>query len=521
MTAAAAASPAADVIMRAEQITKVYPGTTALDGVDFSIRTGAVNVLVGENGAGKSTLMKIIAGVEQPSAGRILLEGKPVSFRSVRDAARHGIGIVFQELNLCPNLSVAENLSLVDAPTRLGIDINRAGQAKRARELLARLDHPIDPWKLVDDLRIGEQQIVEIAKALSAEARVLIMDEPSSALSSTEVETLFQVINDLKQRGVAIVYISHRLEEIMRIGDYVTVLRDGHFRAEARVADIDVPWIIGQMVGPIETAPGTDHAPAGQPLLVVEDLVLPRPGGGFVLDHVSLTVHAGEIVAIYGLLGAGRSELFECLIGSSEFTGGRIKLADTDITNASIATRIARGLVLVPEDRQRDGIVQLLSVSENLTMASITHFARRWIIDRAAEAAAVKHSIRDLAIKVSAPSVPVSALSGGNQQKVVIGKGLLTEPRVIMLDEPTRGIDVGAKAEVFRTMGALAREGIGVVYATSDIKEVMTAADRILVMSAGRITGDFRRAEANEAAVVAASTEGLRNPAGENRKLAS
>jgi erythritol transport system ATP-binding protein len=518
---AAESLPADRIIMRAEKITKVYPGTTALDSVDFSIRAGAVNVLVGENGAGKSTLMKVIAGVEQPTSGRILLDGQPVSFRSVRDAARHGIGIVFQELNLCPNLPVAENLLLVDAPTRFGIDIDRARQAKLATDLLARLDHPIDPWKLVDDLRIGEQQIVEIAKALAAEVRVLIMDEPSSALSSTEVETLFRVINDLKQRGVAIVYISHRLEEITRIGDYVTVLRDGHLQAEALIADIDVAWIIGQMVGPIETAPATDHAPAGEPLLVVEDLVLPRPGGGFVLDHVSLSVRAGEIVAIYGLLGAGRSELFECLIGANRATSGRIRLRDADITGTSIAGRIDRGLVLVPEDRQREGILALLPVSQNLTIASIAHFARRWIIDRSAESEAVAGSIRELAIKVSSPSVPVSALSGGNQQKVVIGKGLLTGPRVIMFDEPTRGIDVGAKAEVFRTMGALARDGIGVVYATSDIKEVMSAADRIVVMSAGRITGDFRRTEVNEATVVAASTEGLRHLVDENRKQAS
>ena len=307
----------------------------------------------------------------------------------------------------------------------------------------------------------------------------------------------------------------------MRIGDYITVLRDGHFQAEAKVADIDVPWIIGQMVGPIETAPATDHAVTGELLLVVDDLVLPRPGGGFVLDHVSLSVRAGEIVAIYGLLGAGRSELFECLIGASRAVSGRIRLADADITGSSIADRIDRGLVLVPEDRQRDGIIALLSVSENLSMASISRFARWGVIGRAGESKAVAGTIRDLAIKVSSPSVPVSALSGGNQQKVVIGKGLLTEPRVILFDEPTRGIDVGAKAEVFRTMGALAREGIGVVYATSDIKEVMSAADRILVMSAGRITGDFRRAETNEAAVVAASTEGLRHLTGENRTQAS
>jgi erythritol transport system ATP-binding protein len=521
MNRADASAPSPDIVMRAEQVSKIFPGTTALDGVDFNIRAGAVNVLVGENGAGKSTLMKILAGVEQPSAGRILLNGEEVSFRSVRDAARHGIGIVFQELNLCPNLSVAENLSLVGAPTRLGIDIDRATQADRARQLLARLDHPIDPFRLVGDLRIGEQQIVEIAKALAADASVLIMDEPSSALSNTEVETLFRVISDLKRRGVAVVYISHRLEEIVRIGDYITVLRDGHLQSEARVADIDVPWIIAQMVGPIEIAAGDGRRLAGEPLLVVEDVVLPRASGGYALDSVSLTVRAGEIVAIYGLLGAGRSELFECLIGAEAPASGRILLSGHAIGGLSIADRIHRGLVLVPEDRQREGIVQLLPVSENLTLASIRKFTRHWTIDRASEATAVARSIRDLGIKVSSPDVLVSALSGGNQQKVVIGKGLLTEPRVIMLDEPTRGIDVGAKAEVFRTMADLAEKGIAVIYATSDIKEVMTTCDRIVVMSSGRITGDFRRTEVTEEMVVAASTVGLTDAARDTRKLAS
>ena len=508
-----------DVVMRAEAISKVFPGTVALDGVDFNIRAGAVNVLVGENGAGKSTLMKILAGVEQPNDGRIVLNGEPVIFRSVRDAARGGIGIVFQELNLFPNLSVAENLSLVSAPVRFGFDIDRARQVERGRVLLERLDHPIDPRLPVGDLRIGEQQIVEIAKALAADARVLIMDEPSSALSRSEVDTLFRVIADLRTRGVAIVYISHRLEEIMRIGDYVTVLRDGRLQAEAKVADIDVNWIIAQMVGPIDTAPRVSHGEPGEPLLVAEELVLRRPAGGYLLDHVSLTIRAGEVVAIYGLLGAGRSELFECLIGLLAPDGGRITLGDSDLGRLPISERIRRGLVLVPEDRQREGIVALLSVSQNLTMASLGRFVRHFVIDRGAEAVAVAGIVAGLTIKVSSPDVPVSALSGGNQQKVVIGKGLLTGPKVILLDEPTRGIDVGAKAEVFRTIGELVRNGLGVAYATSDLKEAMTA-DRIVVMSAGRVTAILSRSVVTEATVVAASTEGLRAPTNQARKLA-
>jgi erythritol transport system ATP-binding protein len=316
------------------------------------------------------------------------------------------------------------------------------------------------------------------------------------------------VIKDLKRRGVAIIYISHRLEEILRIGDFVTVLRDGKLQATAAVANIDIAWLIHQMVGPIDTTPRFGKSAPGEALLIVEDLVLPRAAGGMVLDHVSLTLRSGEIVAIYGLLGAGRSELFESLIGLAEPIGGKIHLAGREITGRSVAERIKRGLVLVPEDRQRDGVVHLLSVGANLTLASLPKFIRAGVIDRAREARAVGDIIEALTIKVSSPDVEVAALSGGNQQKVVIGRGLLTEPKVVLLDEPTRGIDVGAKAEVFRTMGELIERGMGVLFATSDLKEAMTA-DRILVMSAGRITADFARAEATEGMVVAASTAGL------------
>ena len=500
-----------DVILKAEQVSKTFPGTIALNNVDFAVRRAAVNVLVGENGAGKSTLMKIIAGVEQPTAGRLALDGRPVVFHSIRDAMRQGIGIVFQELNLCPNLSVAENLSLADPPVRFGIDIDREQQLGRARELLARMEHPIDPTSLVSDLRIGEQQIVEIAKALAADVRILIMDEPSSALSAAEVEILFRIIADLKRQGVAIIYISHRLEEILRIGDVVTVLRDGRVQARANVKDIDVGWLIAEMVGPIEVAPPVQANAAGEEVLAIDNLVLPRAAGGLTLDHVTLSFRRGEIVGIYGLLGAGRSELFECLMGRYRRMGGTVRLMGRDLAGLSIAERIERGLVLVPEDRQRDGIVPGLSVLSNLTLASLGRFLRLFAIDRKKERRAVDEIIDTLSIKVSSPDVEVAALSGGNQQKVVIGRSLLTGPQAILCDEPTRGIDVGAKAEVFRTLRRLADDGLAVVFTTSDLKEVMGAADRILVMSHGCITGDFRRAEASEALVVEASTARSRN----------
>ena len=504
---AALDAPAAgsDVVMSAIDVSKVYPGTVALHHASFAVRRGAVNVLVGENGAGKSTLMKILAGVEQPTSGRLELDGLPVTFRSVRDAAARGIGIIYQELNLCPNLSVAENIFIGAPIVRYGVDIDAQRQTERAAALMRRLEQAIDPHTLVGDLRIGQQQTVEIAKALAEDARILIMDEPTSALSSVEVEILFRVIAELKAAGVAIVYISHRLDEIMRIGDYVTVMRDGRVQARAAIADVSIPWIVAEMVGPMAAqAAGVSHAEA-TPVLVATDICLPSAKGGFSVDHVSLTVRAGEIVGIYGLMGAGRSELFECLLGLQPDSTGSLTLAGKSLAGRSAAERIRRGLALVPEDRQSAGLIQPLSVAQNATLSSLWRFVRGFSLDGAKEERAVNGVIGDLSIKVSSPDVEITALSGGNQQKVVIGKALLTEPKAILLDEPGRGIDVGAKAEVFRTMRKLGEAGLAVLFATSDLHEVMAVADRIVVMAGGRITGDFAREEATEEVLVRAS----------------
>ena len=507
MSAAAAARE--DIVLRAEQISKVYPGTTALHAVDFAVRRGAVNVLLGENGAGKSTLMKILAGAERPSSGRLLLDGREVAFASVNEAAAHGIGIIFQELNLCPNLSVAENIFLGHPALRFGIDIDAARHVEQARALLRRLEHAIDPHALVGDLRIAQQQIVEIAKALARNARILIMDEPTSALTAAEVEILFRVIGELKAAGVAIIYISHRLEELVRIGDTVTVLRDGRLQASAEMRDVDIPWLIAQMVGAM-VEPRRDPAPrsGAETLLRLASVSLPNPHGGYLVDHVTLEVAAGEVVGLYGLLGAGRSELFEALIGAQPEASGSVWLAGQELSGLPIAARIRAGIALVPEDRQREGIVPSLSVATNLTLASLWRFLRGLAIDRTGERRAVERAIGTLMIKVSSPEVEITALSGGNQQKVVIGKAILTRPRLLLLDEPGRGMDVGAKAEVFRTMRELAREGLGVMFATSDLKEVMAVADRIVAMAGGRVSGDFPRAEATEERLVAAANLG-------------
>ena len=503
-----AAAAQQDVILRLEGVSKVYSGTVAVKHADFEVRRGAVNVLVGENGAGKSTLVKMIAGVEQPTAGRILLDGEPVALQNTADAMAHGIGMVFQELNLFGNLSVAENIFANREIMRRG-RIDHAEQERQTAEVMERLQTAVDPRADVEDLMIGQQQLVEIAKAVARNARILIMDEPTSALSAPEVEILFRVIADLKSKGVAIVYISHRLEELIRIGDYITVLRDGRVTGNRPMADIDVHWIVRQMIGSDAkdfSTPG-DRV-FGSEALRAEDVSLPRMTGGYAVDHVSLSVRAGEIVGVYGLMGAGRSEFLECVMGRHPMASGQIFIEGQRVREKDVGGRIARGLALIPEDRQRDGLVQILSVAENLTMASLRKLTRYFHIRARAEAEEVRREVKELSIKVADPKLPVSSLSGGNQQKVVIGKALLTSPRVLLMDEPSRGIDIGAKADVFRIMRSLAAQGIGIVFVTSDLDEVMALSDRIAVMSHGRLTALLDRAEATEAAIVAASSIG-------------
>jgi erythritol transport system ATP-binding protein len=503
----ASSSPLADdVVLRAEGITKVFSGTVALKGVDFNVYRGKVNVLIGENGAGKSTLMKILAGVETATAGKLRLDGQEIRINGPREAAQHGIGIIYQELNLFPNLSVTENIFMTRELTTRGVVINGAEQLQKAQTILKRFAQPIDPRALVGDLRVGEQQLVEIARALSQNVRILIMDEPTSALSTAEVESLFRVIRELKAQGVAIIYISHKLEELLQIGDYVTVLRDGELIAEAPAADINVNWIVEKMVGR-DTASFFHHEAhdRGASLLEVTNLTLPKTRGAQdLLSDVSLTLRAGEILGIYGLMGAGRTELFECLMGMRSGYTGELWLNGKPVTGQIVADRIAQGMMLVPEDRQRQGLVQTLSVAGNITLANLSKFTKRFFLSHPDEAREVRRLIGELGIKTSNAQQLITALSGGNQQKVVVAKALLTAPQVLLLDEPTRGIDVGAKAEMFEIMRRLAKAGLGVIFSSSELMEVLALADRILVLSKGKITGEFDRAQATEAALVAA-----------------
>ncbi|MBD9638620.1 sugar ABC transporter ATP-binding protein [Ensifer sp. ENS07] len=499
-----------DVILELKDITKAYSGIVALKKADLKLRRGAVNVLVGENGAGKSTMMRIIAGVERPTLGEIRLDGERIHLESPADAVRHGIGIVFQELNLFGNLSVAENIFATREITRGIRGIDHRAQVEKANEFLNRLEAGISADTLAEDLPIGQQQLVEIARAVSLDTRILIMDEPTSALSAAEVDVLFRVISDLKARGVAIVYISHRLEELMRIGDYITVLKDGQITGHAMVKDIDTRWIVRSMIGSDakDFAKAVDHEP-GEEVFRAENICLPRAQGGFAVDHVSIGVRRGEILGIYGLMGAGRSELFECIMGCHEHSTGKIYIEGQELKGRDPTRRIRQGLALIPEDRQREGLVQTMSIADNLTMASLGQFLRAGFhIDVAREARAIKEAIRNLSIKAKNPEFDVTSMSGGNQQKVVIGKALITGPKVLLMDEPSRGIDVGAKADVFLTMRRLAGEGLAILFSTSDLEEVMALSDRIAVMSNGRLVTVVDRRHATDELIVSASAEG-------------
>jgi len=393
----------------------------------------------------------------------------------------------------------------ITGPT--GVDY--AEEERQVRLLMEELEEDIDPLTPVEELRLGQQQIVEIARALSVDSRILIMDEPTSALSATEVEVLFKVIRDLTSKGVSIVYISHHLEEALQITDHAVVLRDGMMTAYAPRAEIDLEWIVRNMVGENYDlgSPPTGY-PFGEVALSVRNLTVPDPSGaGYnVVDRLSLDVKAGEIVFIYGLMGAGRTELLETIAGRLRASSGEILLEGREISHLSIADRIAIGLALVPEDRQRDGLVQTMSVGENLSLASIMNFTRGFFTSRKLERTLINNSIRHVTVKTDGPDAPIGSLSGGNQQKVVIGKMLATDPKVILLDEPSRGIDIGAKAEVFRILSERARQGQAVVYTTSEVSECLSIAHRIIIMHRGRISAEFT-SDVTKEKIMAASGE--------------
>ena len=499
MTAKSATAAKADagqmdeVVLSARNIAKSFGAVHALKGVNFDVHRGQVTTLFGENGAGKSTLMKILSGVYPPTSGELILDGRQLSISSTVAARDLGISIIHQELSLAPNTNVRDNIFLgreIRGP--LGVDFKE--EERQTRELMRELEEDINPLTKVEDLRLGQQQIVEIARALSINSRILIMDEPTSALSASEVEVLFKVIHDLKSKGVSIVYISHHLEEALEITDHAVVLRDGNVTAFAPRAEIDLEWIVRNMVGEnFDLGSPPEAQSFDEPALSIENLTVPDPkGSGFSLvDNFSLQLHAGEIVCIYGLMGAGRTELLECVAGRLPASGGRVLLKGEEISSLKIAQRIAKGLVLTPEDRQRDGLVQSMSVGQNLSLASIRNFVRGFLVSNQAEQEIVDRTIQEVTVKTDSSSAAIGSLSGGNQQKVVIGKMLATRPDVILLDEPSRGIDIGAKAEVFGLLAEGAKRGLAVLYSTSEVGECLSIAHRILVMHKGRLSATF------------------------------
>ena len=505
----ASAGSAGDVVLQAVDIAKTYGVTRALKGVNFEVRRGKVTVLFGENGAGKSTLMKILSGVEQPTAGQLVLDGQPTTLASTSDAVEKGISIIHQELNLCANLSVRDNIFIGrELRTRTG-GIDYARERDITQQLMDRMEEPIKPSTLVQDLRVGQQQIIEIARALAADARILIMDEPTSALSSSEVEVLFKVIRDLTSNGVAIVYISHHLEEAIEIADYAVVFRDGDLVATEDAANIDLSWVVRQMVGREADYDFRDEPrDYGDPALSIQNVTVAElETGRVVVNDVSIDVKQGEIVCLYGLMGAGRTELMEALSGRDPISGGRVLLGERDLDGLGIAERIDLGLGLVPEDRQRDGLIQMMSVGANMSLASLLSTVKGWFIGRGSERANIDREITDVRVKTAGPGALITSLSGGNQQKVVIGKMLLTDPKVLLLDEPTRGIDVGAKGEIFALLFREAKKGLGVLYVTSEVGEALTASHRILVMSKGRIVREFDPRSCTRDEIMAASGE--------------
>lgn len=494
-----------------QSVGKSFPGVRALDNVSFAVRAGEVHALIGENGAGKSTLMKILSGVYSEYEGQILFEGRPLALRSPRDAQQQGIAIIHQELNLVPELTVAENIFLgAELHTRMGaLDVRR--MAKETTELLDRFNLSIPPDRPVKWLRVGEQQLAEVAKALSLDARLLILDEPTSALSEAEIERLFAVIAALQAQGVTMIYISHKLDEIFRIADRVTVLRDGEYIGTRAVRETNTAELIRMMVGRslTELFP-KEEVEAGDEVLRVEYLSLAPDSqrGSRSLEDISFTLRRGEIVGVAGLMGAGRTELLETIFGVHERkrVGGRIVIEGKERQPKSPEEAIGFGLAFVTEDRKNQSLILILSVAQNMTLAALKRFLRMGFMRQNAEAEAVRTSIDQLRIKTPGSAVEVETLSGGNQQKVALAKCLLTQPKVLLLDEPTRGIDVGAKAEIYALVSHLAHEGAGILMASSELPEILSMCDRVLVLCEGRLTGEFTRAEATQERIMEAAT---------------
>ncbi|TWT97687.1 Ribose import ATP-binding protein RbsA [Botrimarina colliarenosi] len=496
-------------LLEARGIVKTFPGVRALDGAGIQLRPGRLNALMGENGAGKSTLMNILAGVFAPDEGEVLLDGAAVQFRTPLESQQAGIAIIHQELNLADNLSVAENLFLGREPRgTLGL-VDRGRMRREAGAILERVGLRIEPNQKVGELSVATQQVIEIGKALSQRSRVLILDEPTSALTAQETETLFRLIGQLKAEGVALAYITHRFDELDEIADDVTVFRDGSFVCERPFAGLSRPELIRHMIG--RDAPVSPAATATQrreTVLSVRNLTLRRASKDSArrVDRCSFVVGRGEVVGLFGLMGAGRTELLEAIFGvHPQHTSGLIAIDGVEVAIRSPLDAYRAGLALTPEDRKGAGLILGGDVTENVTLACLDRFCRFGLIDEPARRRLTQSFADRLRLRTPSLRQPVRLLSGGNQQKVVLAKQLATQPKVLLLDEPTRGIDVGAKHEVYQLIRELADDGLAVLVVSSEAPEVLAMADRVLVMCEGRLTAEFARGAADEQQLLTAA----------------
>jgi D-xylose transport system ATP-binding protein len=501
----------AEALLKLESIVKEFPGVRALDGVRFDVNPGEVHALCGENGAGKSTLMKIISGLYPYGSysGDLLVDGQVRKFTSIKDSQAAGVAIVFQELSLVKELSVAENIFLGREPATFGI-INWNEVFSRTTALLTELGFQIKASDRVGDLGIGQQQMVEIAKAMALNAKILILDEPTSALSDTEIEVFLDTIRGLKKRGVGCVLITHKLNEVFAVADRITVFRDGRSIVTYKTADVTEHRVISHMVGRElkELYPRIERK-LGGPILEVVDLTVAHPTipGKNLLHHVSFKVRKGEILGIAGLMGSGRTEILMSIFGALHGShGGSIKLEGKQVHFSDPYDAIRSGIALVSEDRKRLGLVLEESVSRNISLASLSNLSKFGVLSDSVETSIAKDYIKNLRIKTPQTTSQVKNLSGGNQQKVVLAKWMLTKPKVLFLDEPTRGIDVGARAEIYKIVNQMASEGVAVVMVSSELPEVLGLSDRVIVMCGGRLTGEFSRDEATQERIMAAAT---------------
>jgi len=501
MTAAAQSVP----LLRMSGIVKTFPGVRALDGVSFEVNAGEVHALVGENGAGKSTLMKILAGAQPADSGEIVIDGKPVVIDGPKTAERFGIGMIYQEFNLVPDLGVIENIVLGVEP-RKGWFLDKPAAAAEASKVLAELGIALPLDRKARRLSVAQQQLTEIAKCLVRKARLIVMDEPTAALTEREIEALFALIRTLKAQNVAFVYISHRLEELPRIADRITVLRDGRTVETRAAAEMPQDEVIRLMVGRSLEAHFPDLPPVAADAPVVLDVRGISSAAGVRVNDVAFQVHAGEIVGLAGLVGAGRTEIVRAIAGADVPTKGEIRVAGERVVVRSPHSAIAAGIALITEDRKAQGLVLGMTVRENTTLAHLDQFEHGIFIDKPAETEIANTEIAELRIRTPSAEQTVRNLSGGNQQKVVLAKWLIGHARVFLFDEPTRGIDVGAKAEIYVLMAELLRQGAAIVMVSSELPEVLGMSHRVLVVRGGEIRAEFARADATPDKVIAVAT---------------